>query len=353
MTPGPTEVPDRIRNAMARPIQNPDIDEEFAVFYHELEDKLKEVYGTEDDVVVLGGEGILGLETSIASLIEEGDRVLCISNGIYGDGFADFVEMYGGEPIMCKSSYGHGIDAEKLKTELEKDDFKISTMVHCETPTGTLNDIGEVLPILKEEGIITIVDAVSSLGGAPVPTEDIDICICGSQKCFSAPPGLTTLSVSGEAWEIVESEGQETFYTNLSPWKEMWMEDEFFPYTHLVSNLYGLDEAVNILLEERLDNVHERHRNVAQLCREKGNEIGLDLYPNQECICSPTVTAFHLEDTAQKVQKKVRENHDILVATSLGDLENQIVRVGHMGFNADEEKVRRTMDALGHVISNL
>lgn len=352
MTPGPTEVPDRIREVMARPIQNPDVDEEFTEFYHELESNLREVYGTEDDIVVLGGEGILGLEASIASLIEEDDKVLCLSNGIYGDGFADFVKIYGGEPIMCESSYGRKIDVDKLKSKLEKDDFKVATMVHCETPTGTLTDIGEILPLLKEEGIITVVDAVSSLGGVPVPTEDIDICICGSQKCFSAPPGLTTLSVSEEAWNIVESKEQETFYTSLLPWREMWMEDEFFPYTHLVSNLYSLNEAVNILLEEGLEVIYERHREVAQICREDGGEIGLTLYPARENICSPTVTAFDVEDAALEIQKEVHKRHDILLATSLGDLENQILRVGHMGYNAQEEKVRRTMSALEDVISN-
>lgn len=352
MTPGPTEVPDRIRDAMARPIQNPDVDEEFAVFYHELEDKLKKVYGTEDDMLVLGGEGILGLETSIASLVEENDKVLCLSNGIYGDGFADFVEIYGGKPVMCKSSYRQKIDVEKMKSKLEKNNFKVATMVHCETPTGTLNDIGEILPLLKEKGIITVVDAVSSLGGTPVPTEDIDVCLCGSQKCFSAPPGLTTLSVSDSAWNVVESKEQKTFYTSLLPWKNMWMEDEFFPYTHLVSNLYALDEAVNILLEERLENIYDRHREMAQLCRERGKEMSLSLYPDEESICSPTVTAFDVEDSALEIQKKVNEKHDILLATSLGDLENRILRVGHMGYNAQEEKVRQTMDALEDVTSN-
>lgn len=346
MTPGPTEVPERVREAMSKSIHNPDIDERFWEFYHNLEEKIREVYDTDKDILILGGEGILGLEASIASLMSKGEKVLCISNGIFGDGFADFVEMYEGKPVMCKSSYDKGIYVEELKSILEKNDFQISTMVHCETPTGTLNNLDKILPLLKEEGILTVVDAVSSLGGTPVPVENIDICIGGSQKCFSSPPGLTTLSVSDEAWEVVMNKEQMTFYTSLIPWKEMWLEDEYFPYTHLVSNIYALDESMNMILEEGLENVYERHEKAAELCRRRGKEIGLPLYPESEELCSPTVTAFHIEDKAVEIQKQVHEQFDILLATSLGKLENDILRVGHMGFNAEKNKVNQTMNAI-------
>ncbi|MEF8836123.1 MAG: alanine--glyoxylate aminotransferase family protein [Candidatus Thermoplasmatota archaeon] len=350
MTPGPTEVPDRIRKAMAKPIQNPDIDEDFFDFYHSLEEDFKDIYGVDHDVLILGGEGILGLEASTASTINEGDEVLCISNGIFGDGFADFVEMYGGEAVVLEFPYDEPIEKEKVKRSIEKHDFKVSTMVHCETPTGTLNDLESILKMLKENEILTIVDAVSSLGGTKVPTEYIDICIGGSQKCFSSPPGLTTLSVSEDAWEIVMKNEEEHLYTSLKVWKDMWLENDRFPYTHLVSNLYALDESIKMILEEGLKEVHKRHERVAEICRERGEEIGFELFPESEELCSPTVTAFHVEDKALELQKKMREEKDILLATSLGDLEDDILRIGHMGYNAKKEKVRRTMDALEDIV---
>ncbi|KXB07039.1 aminotransferase class V [candidate division MSBL1 archaeon SCGC-AAA382C18] len=352
MTPGPTEVSSRVRNAMSLPIQNPDIDEEFFDFYHDLEEKIQKIYQTVDDVIILGGEGILGLEASVASTVEKNDKVLCLSNGIYGDGFANFVENQGGDPVLCEFSYDKILSPEKVKTFVEEDSFKAATMVHCETPTGTLNNLREILSILKDAGILTIVDAVSSLGGTRVPTEEMDICIGGSQKCFSAPPGLTTLSVSEEAWDVIMEKDQNTHYTNLALWKEMWFGEEYFPYTHSVSNIYALSEAIDIILEEGLEKVFKRHEKCAEKCRESTKNLDLELYPKKESYCSPTVTALHLGGMAKDLQKRIREMHDILLATSLGDFENDILRIGHMGHNATIEKVERTMNALRDVLNN-
>lgn len=352
MTPGPTEIPPTVREAMSRPIENPNIQKEFFEFYHSLEEKLQKLYGTEDDIVVLGGEGILGLEASIASLVEEGDEVLCISNGIFGDGFADFVKMYGGEPVVLDFPHDKPLNKEKVDEVLEQYDFKVATMVHCETPTGTLNDIEGILKRLKEEGIVTIVDAVSSLGGVPVPMEDIDICIGGSQKCLSSPPGLTILSVSEDAWEaIVEKENKDQhFYTSLKAWKDNWLEKERFPYTPPVSNLYALDESVDLISREGKEYVYIRHEENSSLCRKRGKQIGLDLFPETEELCSPTVTAFEVESEAVRIQREVKKKHDILLATGLRDRRENIIRVGHMGFNAKEKNVRKTMDALEDVV---
>lgn len=196
MTPGPTEIPEKVRSSMGRKIQNPDIEQDFFDFYDRLVSKLCRVYDTTDDILILGGEGILGLEASVASCVGPGDEVLCIANGIYGEGFADFVEMYGAEPVMCSFSHKEPIKAEAVREKINKHDFQAATMVHCETPAGVLNELNEILELLSKEGVLTIVDAVSSLGGVPLFQGNIDICICGSQKCFSSPRGLTMVSVS-------------------------------------------------------------------------------------------------------------------------------------------------------------
>lgn len=350
MTPGPTEVPERVRRRMAEPTYNPDVEPEFAEFYASLSEKLGRAYRTDDDVVVLGGEGILGLEASIASAIDDGDTVLCLANGVYGEGFADFVEMYGGEPVLCDAEYTEPIDVEGVKEALAEHDVAAATMVHCETPTGALNDLDEVLSLLREEGVLTVVDAVSSLGGTPVPVDDIDICIGGSQKCFSSPPGLTTLSVSDAAWDAVESTETDSFYTNLEPWKDATGEG-LLPYTHLTSNLAALDESLDMLLEEGLDAVFERHEEAAAYCRERAAELGLATYQD-DALASPTVTALHVEGRAEEIQRELRADHGVIVATSLGDLADDLLRIGHMGYNADRERVERTMDALAAVVSD-
>ncbi|RJX43890.1 alanine--glyoxylate aminotransferase family protein [Halonotius aquaticus] len=351
-TPGPTAVPPEVREAMAEPQPNSAVQPEFAERYDRLCRNLQQIYGTDHDVIVPGGEGILGLEAAIASLVAPGDRVLCIANGLYGEGFADFVDSYDGEAELVSADYDAGYDLDAIEAALadaeEADDpFKLATLVHCETPTGTLNDLSPVLDLLEEYDVLSVVDAVSSLGGTPVPTDRIDVCLGASQKCFSAPPGLTTAAVSDRAWAVMEEREPTSLYTNLLPWRDV---SEGFPYTHLDANVAALAEAVSRLREEGIENVHDRHERAAERCRQRGRELGLSLYPD-ESRASPTVTGFHMPGDAQDVRQRVEADHDIVLATSLGDLADDIIRVGHMGYNADVEKVDRVMDAIADVIA--
>ena len=131
MTPGPTEVCEEVRMSMAQPITNPDLDLDFFEFYKNTTEEIGKLMNTKNDVLILSGEGILGLEAACASLIEEGDRVLCIDNGIFGKGFGDFVKMYGGECVYFSTDYRRPVDILELKKFLEKDhDFKFCTIVH-------------------------------------------------------------------------------------------------------------------------------------------------------------------------------------------------------------------------------
>ena len=347
MTPGPTEVPAAVRERMSEPMPNPDVEPEFVAFYRDVLEKLEAIYG-DDDIAVLGGEGILGLEAAIASLVEPGDRVLCIANGLYGEGFADFVEMAGGEAVVCDTAWREPLDLEAVHSHLAAESFDVATMVHCETPTGVLNDIEPVLEMLEDHDVISVVDAVSSLGGTPVPTDEIDVCLGASQKCFSAPPGLTVCSVSDRAWAKIESFETPSLYTDLEPWRDA-VAEAWFPYTHLVSNLYGLDTAIDLLLEEGLETVFERHETAATRCRDRAADLGVSLYPDG-ARPSPTVTALEVPGRAQAIQSKLVEDHDIVLATGLGDLAEDVLRIGHMGHNARLERVDRTMDALEAVL---
>jgi aspartate aminotransferase-like enzyme len=342
LTPGPTAVPPEVREAMAEQMPNPDIEPAFRDLYADVTDKLAEVYGTDDDVVVLGGEGILGLEAAVASVVEPGDEVLCVANGLYGEGFADFVESYGGEPTVVSADWTDTYDRDAAADALADGEFAAATVVHCETPTGALNDVGPVLDLLDDHGVLSIVDAVSSLGGTPVPADRIDICLGASQKCFSAPPGLTTASVSDDAWAAIEERDPESLYTNLLPWRDTGEE---FPYTHLVNNVAALDAALDRLLDEGLQTVYERHEAVAAHCRERARELGLDVYPGPE-RSSPTVTALSVPGRAKDLQRRLDEDHDVVLAASYGPVADDVLRVGHMGYGAEKAKVNRAMDAL-------
>ena len=362
MTPGPTAVPEAVREATSRELINPDVDPRFREFYDDVVDDLTVVYGIDEttdddadgiadddadgnldhDVVVPGGEGILGLEAAIASLVGPGTEVLCLSNGLYGDGFAEFVESYGGEATLVTTGYDEPLPIDELSRVLEDGDHAIATMVHCETPTGTLNDLGPALDLFETHDVLTVVDAVSSLGGVPVPTDRIDVCLGASQKCFSAPPGLTTAAISGRAWEAMEERDPSSLYTNFLPWRDV---DAGFPYTHLTTNVVALREALSLVTSEGIEEVYARHEAAAERCLERGAEIGLEPFPDPN-RSSPTVTAFHVPGRATDLQRRLRQEHDVVLATGLGDLADDVLRVGHMGHCARLDRVDETMDAL-------
>ena len=247
MTPGPTQVRENVRTARSLICTNPDIDESFVEFYHDTCKLISSLLYTDNETLILSGEGILGLEAACATLTETGDKVLVIDNGIYGRGFADFVTMYGGQPALYTVDYSNTIDVNALDAYLkENHDFKYASVVHCDTPSGMKNDVSKICPLLKKYGILTLVDSVSAMFGEEMRVDDyqIDILCGGSQKAVSAPPGLTFVTISEEAKKAFHSRKTPVagFYTNLMTF-DSYYEDKWFPYTMPISDIYGLRQA--------------------------------------------------------------------------------------------------------------
>ena len=355
MTPGPTEVSEEVRRAMSRKITNPDLDPDFFDFYLDVSSKLQQILRTKNDVIIMSGEGILGLESACASLIEPGDRVLVLDNGIFGRGFADFADLYGAEVIRWEFPYNKEIDIDKLEAKLaEEHDFKFATFVHCETPTGVINNAEAITSLLNEYNILSVVDSVSAIGGVPIEVDNwgIDIILGGSQKCLSVPPGLTFMSVSDAAWEAVNNRKTAVrgYYTNLQLWQN-WYEEKYFPYTQAVRDIYALDAALNKWLADK--EVFKRHSKIASAVRHAIKESNLNLYA--ENGYSDTVTAIEIPEgiSYQELNQLMTESHNVMIAASLGEFEDKLIRIGHMGENCYEEKLYRTLKAFDHSLREL
>ena len=348
MTPCPTYVHESVRQALSQPINNPDIDPDFFDFYKETCDKFQKLLQTKNDILILNGEGILGLEAAVASLVEPGDAVLCIDNGIFGHGFGDFLKMYGAEVTYYKSDYKRDLDLDDLKSFLQENhDFKLATLVHCETPSGITNPVGEICPLLKEYDILSVVDSVSAMGGEPLEVDQwqMDVVLGGSQKCLSAPPGLTIISISDRAWECILNRKKPIIghYCNLSLWKT-WYENQWFPYTQPISDIYGLSAALDRLLES--NDFISRHKRNAQGVRYALEKGGLSLYADQGY--SNTVTTINIPEGVnyEDIHTSMLEDHQIMIGGAFGYLKNKVLRIGHMGENSYEEKIYKTLKAL-------
>lgn len=355
MTPGPTQVRENVRIARSLEMTNPDIDPAFFAYYKDTCRLIGELLHTNNQVYILGGEGILGLEAACVSLTEPGDKVLVLDNGIYGRGFGDFADLYGGEATYYTAPYTKAFDIAQLREFLEQNhDFKYATVVHCDTPSGVLNDVSVICPLLHEYGILTVVDSVSAMFGEPLFVDEshIDIVCGGSQKALSAPPGLAFVSVSEAAIRAMENRRVPiaAFYANLLLFKE-YDKNQWFPYTMPISDIYGLRAALeNIKADKEILN---RHKRMGQITREAVQTMGLELY--LENGYSNTVTVIKVPDKMQAsaILERMKTEHGIMIAGSFDILDGQVIRIGHMGENANEEDVKQTLSALEETIRNL
>lgn len=355
MTPGPTQVKDNVRAARSLITTNPDIDTSFTEYYKHTCDMLGEIIHSTGNIYILSGEGILGLEAACASLTEAGDRVLIIDNGIYGKGFGDFVKIYGGTPVYYTKDYTEPINVTELKAYLDTDsDFKYATVVHCDTPSGMLNDVEAICPLLKEYGIMTVVDTVSASFGVPlnVDAAKIDICCMGSQKALSAPPGLTMLSVSDDAIKAMENRKTPiaSFYCNILTFKNYY-KDKWFPYTMPISDIIGLNKAISNVLHDKT--ILKRHHIIGQAVRKAVTAAGLTLYAKGGY--SDTVSVINVPEglTDTQILDTMRDDYNILIAGCFDILAGKVFRIGHMGENANIRDVAETLSALDKTFKKL
>lgn len=355
MTAGPTQVRENVRMARSLETTNPDLDVEFCEFYKETCDMLQEMLHSTGTAYILGGEGILGLEAACASLTEPGDRVLVLDNGIFGKGFTDFVTMYGGEAVLFTSDYQCPINPDELRAFLEKDsNFKYATVVHCDTPSGVLNDISKLCPLLAEYGILSVVDSVAGMFGEYVNVDEsqIDILCGGSQKALSAPPGLTMLWVSDKAMKAMEARKTPiaAFYANILTFRNYY-RDKWFPYTMPISDINGLRVALENVKAD--PDILERHARIANATRKAVQNAGLKLYLREGYSNTVTVIEVPEGTTADQILSTMRDTYHVMISGCFDVLAGKVIRIGHMGENANVEDMILTLDAMDKTFAKL
>ena len=351
MTPGPTMVRENVLRGRASFFGNPDLDPNFFVFYDELCKKTGKLFGAEKaQTIIMNGEGMLGLDSACASLTEPGDNVLVLSNGIFGEGFKGLVENYGGNVTLFETDLQKDFEIDKLRLLLEKNrNFKYATLVHCDTPSGVLNNIETICKLLKSVGILTVVDTVSAVGATRISVDEwgIDIALGGSQKAISAPSGLTIMTISDDAWKVILNRKSPipSFYCNLSLWKNC-VKEKLFPYTMPVSDLMAFDVAIDNIYKEGIDNVISRHYTAAEYVRTRLMDMGVELYLKSGY--SPTVTAFYPPEgiSCKEILDYMFDNFEVMLADSYSYLNQKVIRLGHMGENARFYRLDYTLKSL-------
>jgi len=359
MTAGPVEATDRTLRALSQPIFY-HYDPQFAEVFDDTLAKLKAVFQTRHDVIIMQGEAVLGLEAAAACCFEEGDTVLNLVSGVYGAAYQYYIDLYGAKSVEVRVPYNAAIDPADVELALRAHpEIKFLSVVHSETPSGTLNPVREICTIAKAHGVLTIVDAVSSMGTLDIRPDEwgIDICVVGPQKAFAAPPGLALISVSDAAWEVMRRRKRPVrgSYLSMLDWKEQWLEKRRFPYTVFTSDVVALNAALAQILEEGLRQVFARHDRAARACREGVKALGLELWPASEAIASPCCTAFvppaGVDERALRM--RMYDAYGVLISGGVGDTAGKLVRIGHMGKTADPMYVAVALAALERALHDL
>ena len=334
---GPVEVAPAVLRAQSREVLY-HYDPVFIELFGQVCGLVQRVFKTKYDVVLMQGEAILGLEAAAASLFEPGDKVLNLVSGIFGKGYAHYIEKYGGQAIELAVPYNEAIEPERVRAALrEHPDIKFLAVVHSETPSATVNPVEAIGAIAREHGVLTIVDTVSGLGSEVLSPEGwgMDVAIAGPQKCLGAPPGLALVTVSPGAWEAMErrSKPLRGSYLSLLDWKDSWLARKVFPYTPSVSAVYALEVALEAVLDEGIDAYAARHAAVARACRRGVEALGLKLWAAREEIAGAAVTGVTMPDGVDDkvLRGHMRERYGVMISGGYGELAGKLFRLGHMG----------------------
>ena len=345
--PGPTPVPDEVLQAMAKQMIN-HRGPEFVQALNEVTAKLKQIFQTKGDVLVLTGAGTGGLEAAIVNTLSPGDKVLSTSIGVFGDRFTKIAQQFGAEIIALDFEWGKAADIDTIRRALQ-DEPKIKAVLvtHNETSTGVTNDLASISSVVKEFDKLLLVDAVSSLGSIDLPVDDwhCDVTITGSQKGWMVPPGLTMISVNEEAWRAYAEAKMPRFYWDFAKAKSS-LEKGQTPWTPAVSIVFALQVALDMMLKEGLANIVARHARVGKAAREGIKSLGLSLFA-EESHASNTVTAVAVPEglDVKKLRKILKEEHQVVLAGGQQKLDGKIFRIGHLGW-VNEKDIEAVISAL-------
>lgn len=334
MIPGPTPVPPSVASAMTTPVIG-HRSEDFQALHSEIIAKLQKVFQTGNEVYVLTSSGTGGMESAVANTVSPGDKVLTLVGGKFGERWSELCRAYGAEIIEENFEWGTCVDPQVVKDRLTANpDIKVVFATQNETSTGVTNDIESIGKIVAQTPALLVVDGVSGAGGIEIKVDqwNVDILTTGSQKSLMLPPGLAVQSISDKAWRVIEANKSPRYYFDLLKARKQYAKWNT-AYTPAVSLFIGLNAALDMMLEEGMDNVYARHRLLRDATRAAVRALGLRPMA-EDAFASPVVTSVWAPEGigADDIRKVLRKEYGITFAGGQAKLKNKILRIAHMGY---------------------
>lgn len=361
LTAGPTAATPRTLQALGQPIVF-DYDPLFLEKFRELERKVGELMRSSEDIVLMQGEAVLGLEAAARGITRPGMKALNVVSGVYAAWFGDWLREYGADVVEVRVPYDEAVDAADVRQALaDNPDAELVAVVQSETPSGIHNPVADIAAAVRDTGALLLVDAVSALGCEEVLVDEwgIDICVVGPQKCLAGPPGMSLISVSAAAWEAMQRNpnAPRGSFLSLLDWKARWVDTDRtkFLYTPSVVDVNGVDSVVDQVLEEGLDNCIARHQAAARAVRAGVKAMGLELWPRREDYAAGCVTAVRVPEGISRAGAlaHIRKHYGVMLSGGYGELSDKLFRIGHMGPAADSLNPVVGVAALGRGLADL
>ena len=342
MIPGPTPVPESVLLAMAKhPMGHRST--EFSTILEETYADLKWLFQTQNDVFIYTSSGTGAMEAALSNLINEGDKVLSLVIGNFGNRWAKIAASLGADVEKIEVEAGNAINPKVLKERLDADvnkEIKIVTLTHNETATGVTNPLKELAALIKDHGAVSVVDGVTSVGAIECKMDEwgIDVLISGSQKGFMIPPGLAFLAASEKAFKMHEQCKHPSFYFDWSAYRKS-VRANSTPYTPAVNLIVALNEALKMMKKDGLDNILARHKKHAKALRAAIKAVGLKPMVQDETIASNAITSIYPPEgiTVPDIRSTLKKDFDIVVANGQNELKDKIFRMGTLGFVCDRD----------------
>lgn len=330
MTPGPTPVPPEVGLKMAEPIihhRTP----QFQEILKEVLENLKELFQTKNDILLFASSGTGAMEAVVVNLLSQGDKVIVIKGGKFGERWAEICQTYGIEVIAIDVQWGRAVEPEEIEKALHDASIKAVFTTLCETSTGTLSDIQKIGEVVKKSEAVLVVDAISGLGADDLQTDNwnVDIAVAGSQKGLMLPPGLSFVSISEKVWDLIEDKSP-SYYFNFKKYKAVVSKPDT-PFTPAISLLIGLRESLRLIKEEGLENVLTRHRQLAAATRAGVQEIGLQLF-SQRSSNAVTAVKTPVDINSSKLVSIMRDKFKVWIADGQSELKGKLFRIAHLGY---------------------
>jgi alanine-glyoxylate transaminase / serine-glyoxylate transaminase / serine-pyruvate transaminase len=360
MGPGPSDTHPRVLNAMARPTLG-HLDPVFADMMEELKSLIRYAFQTKNRMTFsVSGPGSVGMEMCFVNMIVPGDKVIVCRNGVFGGRMIENVERHGGVAVVVDDKWGEPVDPQKVGDALKKNpDAKILAFVHAETSTGVLSDAKTLCELAQQHNCLTIVDAVTSLGGSPLKVDEwgIDAIYSGSQKCLSCPPGLSPVSFSERVTELVKNRKEKvhSWFMDLSLLLNYWgSANRTYHHTAPTNALYALHESLVMLSEEGLEHSWVRHQR-----NHKAFKAGLEIfginYVVDERYRLPQLNSVYVPEgiDEKEVRRRLLDDYSLEIGAGLGDFSGKVWRFGLMGYASRIENVIFCLNALETVFSDM